>query len=87
MNGDVEAGAKAIWDKKSSANVAIEVGTKYNLDKSSFLKAKVNNAGILGLGFSQTLRDGVKLGLGGSFDTARLNENVHKLGFSLTLEA
>lgn len=36
---DLEAGAKAVWDKKSaSANVAIEVGAKYTLDMNTFVK-------------------------------------------------
>jgi voltage-dependent anion channel protein 2 len=88
VSADLEAGAKAVWDKKSVAsNVALEVGGKYVLDKDAFAKAKVNNAGILGLGFTQTVRPGVKVSLGGSFDTARFNENVHKLGLSLVLEA
>lgn len=88
MKPDVEAGGRAVWDRKSAnATVAIEVGTKYILDKDAFLKAKINNAGVLGLGYTQSLREGIKLSLGGSFDTARLNENAHKLGFSLTLEA
>jgi voltage-dependent anion channel protein 2 len=88
VSPDLEVGAKAIWDKKSIAtNVAIEVGTKYALDKDTFVKAKINNAGLLGLGFTQTLRQGVKASLGGSFDTSRFNENAHKLGISLTFEA
>lgn len=53
----------------------------------SFIKAKINNAGLLGLGYTQEVRKGVKLALGGSFDTARFHENAHKLGLSLTLEA
>jgi len=72
---DVEAGAKAVWDKKTDGPVAIEVGSKYLLDRDAFVKAKVNNAGILGLGYTQNLRPGVKLQLGGNFDTTRLNEN------------
>jgi voltage-dependent anion channel protein 2 len=51
------------------------------------VQAKVNNAGILGLGFTQTLRPGVKASIAGSFDTTRFGDNAHKLGLSLTLEA
>jgi voltage-dependent anion channel protein 2 len=84
---DLEAGAKAVYDKKSAGNVAIELGTKYTLDNTTFVKAKVNNAGILGLGLTQTVRPGIKVSLGGFFDTARFSENAHKLGISLNLEA
>ena len=67
--------------------VTIEVGTKYTLDKDAFLKAKIDNAGRLGLGYTQLLRTGVKLSLGGSFDTTRLQENAHRVGLSLVLDA
>ena len=40
VNSEVEAGAKATWDSKSSSNVGLEVASKYRLDPSSF--AKVN---------------------------------------------
>ncbi|KAJ3252609.1 hypothetical protein HDU77_005055 [Chytriomyces hyalinus] len=79
VNKTVEAGAKAIWNKASSDSVSIEVGTKYVLDNQTFVKAKVDNVGRLGLGYSQVLRPGVKLGLGGLFDTTRLHENVHRV--------
>jgi hypothetical protein len=88
VNPTVEAGAKATWDSEASAsNVTIELGTKYKLDSDAFLKAKIDNNGRLGLGYTQHLRPGVKLSLGGSFDTRRFNENAHKVGLSLTLES
>ena len=76
-----------MWNKSKDSNVGIELGSKFTLDKDAFIKAKVSNAGIVGLGYTQTLRKGVKVGFGGSFDTTRFNENVHKLGMSLSLEA
>ncbi|KAJ1341472.1 hypothetical protein BSLG_003900 [Batrachochytrium salamandrivorans] len=87
VNKEVEAGAKASWNKATDSSVAIEVGTKYALDRDAFLKAKVDNTGRLGLGYSQMLRSGIKLTLGGLFDTTRLQSDVHKVGFSLTFEA
>jgi hypothetical protein len=87
VNSDVEAGARAVWNKAlPDSNVNIEVGTKVVLDKSSFLKAKVDNQGRLGLGFTHVLRTGVKLAFGGLFDTTRLSADVHKVGFQLTFE-
>ncbi|KAL7752900.1 Mitochondrial porin [Sorochytrium milnesiophthora] len=87
VNKDVEAGAKATWDRKSGSNVSLELGTKYYLDRDAFVKAKIDNYGKLGLGYTQLVRPGVKVSLGGVFDTARLNENVHKVGLSLVLES
>ncbi|KAJ3196181.1 Eukaryotic translation initiation factor 3 subunit E [Irineochytrium annulatum] len=86
INKEVEAGAKATWNRASDAPVTIEVGTKYVLDSDAFLKAKMNNIGQLGLGYTQVLRKGIKLSLGGSFDTNRLNENVHKVGLSVIFD-
>ncbi|KAJ3136981.1 Mitochondrial porin [Physocladia obscura] len=86
VNKQVDAGAKAIWNKAASDAVSIEVGTKYTLDNQTFVKAKIDNVGRLGLGYTQILRPGVKLALGGSFDTTRLHENVHRVGLSFILE-
>ncbi|KAJ3002372.1 Mitochondrial porin [Thoreauomyces humboldtii] len=87
VNRDVEAGAKATWIKSIDNTVHVEVGTKYTLDNAAFVKAKVDNRGQLGLGYTQILRKGIKLSVGGLFDTTRFSENVHKVGLALTLEA
>lgn len=88
VNSDVEAGGKAVWDSKAANQaVGIEVGTKYSLDRDAYVKAKIDNYGRLGLGYTQSLRKGVKVSLAGLFDTTRLNENAHKIGLSLTLES
>jgi len=51
VSRDVEAGARATYDSKSThGGVNIEVGTKTHLDSSSFVKAKINNAGVINLG-------------------------------------
>lgn len=87
VNSDVEAGARAIWNKAlPNSNVSIEVGTKVVVDKNAFFKAKIDNQGRLGLGFTHTLRDGIKFAVGGLFDTTRLNADVHKVGLQLTFE-
>ena len=91
----VEAGAKATYDtastpsSKSPSNggVALECGSKIQLDSGAFVKAKVNNAGVLSMVYSQVLREGVKVAVGGMFDTTRLGDNAHKLGVCLSLEA
>ncbi|KAI8820833.1 eukaryotic porin/Tom40 [Fimicolochytrium jonesii] len=87
VNTDVEAGAKATWTRSTDNDVHVEVGTKYFLDNEAFVKAKIDNRGLLGLGYTHLLRKGVKLSLGGLFDTTRFHENTHKLGLALTLEA
>jgi len=87
VNPDVEVGAVASWDSKVNNNaVNLEVGTKYFLDRDAFVKAKINNQGKLGLAYTQIIKPGIKLGLAGSFDTSKLDEPAHKLGFSLLFE-
>ena len=93
VNADTEAGARATYDSKSpNSNVNLEVGTKTYLDNAAFVKAKINNSGILCLGYTQALRPGVKASFGLALDTAKLSDaqasaNAHKLGASVTFEA
>ncbi|KZT09237.1 voltage-dependent ion-selective channel [Laetiporus sulphureus 93-53] len=92
VSPDVEAGAKAVYDTKATtAGVSLEVGAKAYLDSAAFVKAKINNSGILALGYTQALRPGVKASFGLALDTQRLNEvsptgPAHKVGASFTFE-
>jgi len=93
VSGDVEAGAKAVYDAKSThGGVGIEVGTKVYLDQSAFVKAKINNLGVIALGYNQTLRPGVKASFGLALDAQKLNEvsssgPSHKVGVSLVFDS
>jgi len=95
INADLEAGGKAVWDtaaaaggeKGAKAPVALEVGAKYYLDRDAFVKAKVNNTGVLGLGYTQAVRKGIKVSIAGLFDTTKLDQAAHKLGLSFVFEA
>ncbi|KAI0696284.1 eukaryotic porin/Tom40 [Cytidiella melzeri] len=92
VSTDVEAGAKAVYDTKATTQgVHLEVGVKSYLDSAAFVKAKINNIGVLGLGYTQALRPGVRASFGLALDTNRLNEAVpsgpaHKFGASITFE-
>ncbi|GFZ43353.1 Mitochondrial outer membrane protein porin [Saitozyma sp. JCM 24511] len=93
VSKDVEAGAKAVYDTKSTTGgVSLEVGAKTYLDNAAFVKAKINNAGILCLGYTQALRPGVKASFGLGLDTSRLNDPTagqaaHKVGASFTFNS
>ncbi|KAF5382496.1 hypothetical protein D9615_003046 [Tricholomella constricta] len=93
VSADVEAGAKAIYDSKSThGGVALEVGAKAYLDSAAFVKAKINNSGVIALGYTQSLRPGVKAAFGLALDTQKLNEvspagPSHKVGLSLTFDS
>lgn len=83
----VEAGAKATWDLVKNSTPNVEFATKYALDLSAFVKAKIADSGVAALAYSQVLRPGVTLGLGASFNALKLAEPVHKLGASLLFSA
>ncbi|KAJ7625328.1 eukaryotic porin/Tom40 [Mycena polygramma] len=93
VSADVEAGAKAVYDPKlTNGGVSIEVGTKTYLDSAAFVKAKINNSGVLALGYTQSLRPGLKASFGLALDTQKLNEvdptgTVHKVGMSFVFES
>jgi voltage-dependent anion channel protein 2 len=85
VNDDLEAGAKAVFGKgKSSAS--IEVAAKYQLDRGSFVKAKVNNEGTLGLGYTFNLAAGLKLAVAGLFDANKMSTEANNVGFHITYE-
>lgn len=42
-------------------------------------QAKLNDRGIAALAYNVLLREGVTLGLGGSFDTQKLDQATHKV--------
>ena len=86
VNEATEVGAKVGYDVQAAAASGLELATKYQLDKTSFAKAKINDRGIAALAYNTRLRTGVALGLGVSLDTNKLNEAGHKIGTSLTFE-
>ncbi|KAJ9093712.1 hypothetical protein QFC21_006308 [Naganishia friedmannii] len=93
VSKDVEAGAKAVYDTKSTTGgVALEVGSKVYLDNTAAVKLKVNNAGILAASYTQALRPGVKATFGLALDTQRLNDAsagaaAHKVGASFVFNS
>ncbi|KAI5455321.1 hypothetical protein QFC20_004644 [Naganishia adeliensis] len=93
VSKDVEAGAKAVYDTKSTTGgVALEVGSKVYLDNTAAVKLKVNNAGILAASYTQALRPGVKATFGLALDTQRLNDATagaaaHKVGASFVFNS
>ncbi len=54
VNAQVEAGAKATWDSKTSNNVGLEVASKYKLDATS--SAKVRFAAFLAISARSVLK-------------------------------
>ncbi|KAF2461375.1 eukaryotic porin/Tom40 [Lineolata rhizophorae] len=86
VNAQVEAGAKAAWDAKTSGPVGIELGGKYKIDPESFAKGKINDRGIVSLAYNTKVKQGFTFGIGASFDSQKLNEAGHKIGTTFTFE-
>ncbi|AWU73657.1 hypothetical protein CAS74_001462 [Pichia kudriavzevii] len=86
----LEVGTKATYDSKSTASgnpVAVELASKYQLDPTAFVKAKIADSGLVSLAYQQDLNKGVKLGFGTAFDALKFGEAAHKLGVSLSFSA
>ncbi|KAI9475887.1 MAG: eukaryotic porin/Tom40 [Benjaminiella poitrasii] len=90
----LEGSGKASWTSNKTTNggrdmmskVELEIGAKYRLDPTSFIKGKITNAGVVGASYSQLIRPGAKINMGIAIDTTRWNESTPKLGIALTLE-
>lgn len=86
INDDLEAAVSLAW-AAGSGNTSFGLGAKYKLDSDATLSAKVNNQSHLGLGYTQKVRDGIKVTLSGLIDGKNINSGGHKVGFGLEFEA
>ncbi|KAK9505371.1 hypothetical protein O3M35_009449 [Rhynocoris fuscipes] len=86
VSNRLETGIQINWASDNN-DTDFGIGCKYNLDPDAALRIKVNNQSLIGLGYSQKLREGVTLSLSTQIDAKNFNEGGHKVGFSLELEA
>lgn len=86
VNSDLSGGVQLSWASGSNAT-KFGIGAQYNLDKDATVRAKVNNASQIGLGYQQKLRDGITLTLSTLVDGKNFNAGGHKIGLALELEA
>ncbi|KAM8865739.1 voltage-dependent anion-selective channel protein 3 isoform X2 [Synchiropus splendidus] len=86
VNSKMETAVQLAWTAGSN-NTRFGVGAKYQLDKDSSLSAKVNSACLVGVGYTQTMRPGVKLTLSALIDGKNVNGGGHKVGMGFELEA
>ncbi|XP_068168009.1 voltage-dependent anion-selective channel protein 3 isoform X2 [Antennarius striatus] len=86
VNSNLEMAVQLAWTAGSN-NTQFGIGAKYQLDKDTSLSAKVDNACLVGVGYTQTLRPGVKLTLSGLIDGKKVNAGGHKIGIGFELEA
>jgi len=86
VNPNLELGVSLSWSSESNAT-RFALASKYSVDKDSTLQAKVNNLSQIGLGYTQNLRDGVKLTLSALVDGKNINGGGHKIGVGFELNA
>lgn len=85
INKDLETGVSLSWTAGSNLT-RFALGSKYIIDKDSSINAKVNNSGQVGLGYTQQIRDGVKLTVSSLIEGTKINQGGHKLGLGLEFE-
>uniref|UniRef100_A0AAR2IU54 Non-selective voltage-gated ion channel VDAC2 n=2 Tax=Pygocentrus nattereri TaxID=42514 RepID=A0AAR2IU54_PYGNA len=86
VNGNLETAVNLAWTAGNNST-RFGIAAKYQLDSSASISAKVNNSSLVGVGYTQTLRPGVKLTLSALVDGKSFNSGGHKLGLGLELEA
>ncbi|XP_029915253.1 voltage-dependent anion-selective channel protein 3 isoform X2 [Myripristis murdjan] len=86
VNSNLETAVSLAWTAGSN-NTRFGIGAKYQIDKDTSLSTKVNNACLVGVGYTQSLRPGVKLTLSALIDGKNFNAGGHKVGMGFELEA
>ncbi|CAD7681990.1 unnamed protein product [Nyctereutes procyonoides] len=86
VNEKIETSINLAW-RASSNNTHFGITAKYMLDCRTSLSAEVNNASLIRLGYTQTLRPGVKLTLSALIDRKNFSAGGHKVGLGFELES
>nr|XP_006126401.1 voltage-dependent anion-selective channel protein 2 [Pelodiscus sinensis] len=86
VSDSLDTAVNLAWTAGSNST-RFGIAAKYQLDSTASISAKVNNSSLVGVGYTQTLRPGVKLTLSALVDGKSINSGGHKLGLGLELEA
>ncbi|XP_015738585.1 voltage-dependent anion-selective channel protein 3 isoform X1 [Coturnix japonica] len=86
VNDKVETSVNLAWTAGSN-NTRFGIAAKYQMDEKTSIVAKVNNASLIGIGYTLALRPGVKLTLSGLIDGKNFSAGGHKVGLGFELEA
>ncbi|XP_036694930.1 voltage-dependent anion-selective channel protein 3-like [Balaenoptera musculus] len=86
VNKKTETSINLAWTAGRN-NTCSGISAKYQLDCRTSLSAEVNNASLIGPGYPQTLRPGVKLTLSALICGKNFNAGGHKVGLGFELEA
>ncbi|NWW52259.1 VDAC3 protein, partial [Pedionomus torquatus] len=86
VNDKVETSVNLAWTAGSN-NTRFGIAAKYQPDDKTSIVAKVNNASLIGVGYTHALRPGVKLTFSGLIDGKNFSAGGHKIGLGFELEA
>uniref|UniRef100_A0A672REA5 Non-selective voltage-gated ion channel VDAC1 n=1 Tax=Sinocyclocheilus grahami TaxID=75366 RepID=A0A672REA5_SINGR len=86
VNDNLETAVNLAWTAGNS-NTRFGIAAKYQIDADASFSAKVNNSSLVGLGYTQTLKPGIKLTISALLDGKNVNAGGHKLGLGLEFEA
>uniref|UniRef100_A0A2K6SDY8 Non-selective voltage-gated ion channel VDAC1 n=1 Tax=Saimiri boliviensis boliviensis TaxID=39432 RepID=A0A2K6SDY8_SAIBB len=86
VNKKLETAVNLAWTARNS-NTCFGIAAKYQIDPDACFSAKVNNSSLIGFGYTQTLKPGIKLTLSALLDGKDINVGGHKLGLGLEFQA
>lgn len=70
-----------------NSNTHFGIAAKYQIDPKAHFSTKVNNSSLIGLGYTQSLKPGIKLTLSALLGGKNIYAGGHKLGLGLELQA
>lgn len=85
VSDQIECGVNLKWSV-GSKDTLFAVAAKYHLDADASIYAKVTNTSLIGLGYTQKLREGIFLTLSTCIDGQNFNSGGHKVGLALELQ-
>uniref|UniRef100_A0A8C9CN61 Non-selective voltage-gated ion channel VDAC1 n=1 Tax=Phocoena sinus TaxID=42100 RepID=A0A8C9CN61_PHOSS len=79
VNKKLETAVNLAWTAGNS-NTRFGIAAKYQINPDASFSAKVNNASLIGLEYTQTLKPGIKLTLSVLLDGRNVSAGGHRLG-------
>ena len=86
VNKKLEVALNLVWTAGDS-NTGFGIAAKYQMDPDACFSAKVNNCSLIELGYTQTLKPGIKLTLSALLAGKSVNAGGHTLGLGLEFHA
>jgi voltage-dependent anion channel protein 2 len=82
---DLTVAGEFLYDRKADAKL-LTLGVKYEVDRQTTLKAKINSDGLVSGSYLQEIRPSTTLVLCQKFDVSNPDKSTHKFGLSLVIE-